>query len=443
MRFCYKIQKYTEPLVGAWLVKIVFLGINYWPEETGIAPYTVGKCEYLAARGHEVFIVTAPPYYPYWRIQPPYKAGICYRESRNGVTILRVPLYVPGDPTTVKRILHETSFGIMAALGMLGAGRPDLLFVISPPLILAMLAKSLSRLWGVPYVLHVTDLQPDTAKELGMLGSRRFVEVLERIALACYREAALVSSVSKGMKDRIARKGISEERLGVFSDWLDPEIRRSVSRERGLQVRKQEGWGGRFVVMHVGNMGVKQGLDVVLTAAQQDEQIDPSLWVLVGDGAARRALERKAQTLGLTNVRFYPVLPRRRFYEFLSAADVCLICQRREVLDFVFPSKTRVLMGAGKPIVASVNDESEVARVLRESGGGWVVEPERGETLVSKVRELRQNAAMVEEAGKNGALYAYAHWEKEKMLEAFCDTIERLGKRRKTGKRASKKGGQS
>ncbi len=151
-------------------MKILFLGINYWPEETGIAVFNTGRCEYLAARGHELTMCTGMPYYPQWRIATGYRHKPFASEIRNGVRILRSWLYVPRRVTSVRRILHEGSFIATATMRALGVWRPEILVVAAPPLGLAIPAILLSRLWRIPYVFHVEDLQPDAAIDLGLLG---------------------------------------------------------------------------------------------------------------------------------------------------------------------------------------------------------------------------------------------------------------------------------
>src|SRR5713101_6664683 len=138
-------------------MQLLVLGINYWPEETGIAVFNTGRCEYLAARGHQVTMCTAFPYYPHWWVPDEYRGRFFAREVRNGVTILRSYLYVPRRVTSVRRVLHEASFIASSCLRSLGGEKPDLLLVVSPPLGLAVTAVLLSRLWKIPYVFHVED----------------------------------------------------------------------------------------------------------------------------------------------------------------------------------------------------------------------------------------------------------------------------------------------
>jgi len=407
-------------------MRVLVLGINYSPEETGIAPFNTGRCEYLAGRGHEVRMCTGLPYYPAWRIRDEYRGHLFTREAVNGVTVLRSYLYVPRRVTAVRRILHEASFVLSASLRALLGPRPDVLFVVSPPLGLALPAVLLSRVWRVPYVFHVTDLQPDSALDLGMLPPGPLARALYGLERLGYRRAALVSTLNEVMRRRIVTKGIPDDKVMLLSDWADPALFSVPVQGGGGAFRRAFGLGSRFLVVHAGNMGVKQGLDTVLGAAEQSRDDADLVYLLVGDGAMRGSLEGRAAALGLSNVRFIPLQPRTMFRELLAAADVCLVTQQRTVADIVFPSKVLTLLAAGRPVVASVSPESEVARVVREGGAGLVVPPEDPRALREAVVTFRRDAAARQASGESGRAYARQHWDHERILFEMEARLRRL-----------------
>jgi putative colanic acid biosynthesis glycosyltransferase WcaI len=400
-------------------MRILHLGINYWPDQTGIAPFAAGRCEYLAARGHEVVALSAPPFYPRWRIPDEYWRRPFVREEHHGVTILRSWTYVPRSPTSLRRVMHEASFICSSLIRALGARRPDLLFVTSPPLGLAASAMVLSRLWRVPYVLHVADLQPDAAVDLGMLPRGRLIRTLYRLEAAAYREAALVSTLTEAMRRRIVAKGVAADKVALFSDWVAPELF-----EIALPAeRPRASAEAPLVVAHFGNMGVKQGLEVMLETARLTRDDPAFRYLLVGDGAARPALEARARSLALPNLCMLPLQPHARFLELLGQADVCLVTQQRSVADIVFPSKVITLMAAGRAVLGSLSAGSEVARVLADSGSGIVVAPEQPIALVAALGRLRAEPAAVAQMGRAGREYARARWERERVLN---ETEQRL-----------------
>jgi colanic acid biosynthesis glycosyl transferase WcaI len=398
------------------MMRILMLGINYWPEETGIAVFNTGRCEYLAARGHDVTMCTGFPYYPQWRVDDRYRGRLFARETRNGVRILRSYLYVPRRVTTLRRIVHEASFVASSCIRALGGRRPDILITESPPLALALSSVLLSRFWGVPYVFHVSDLQPDAAVDLGMLSNGRVTRVLYGLERLAYRRAGLVATLTPAMRARILTKGIAPEQVTVFPDWTEPDLFDLPLEGGGTVARERLGLDGAFLVVHAGNMGVKQGLDVVLGAAERSRDHRDLLYLLVGDGAVRGSLEDRARKQKLDNVRFVPILPTPMFYELLSTSDVTLVTQQRVVADILFPSKVRTMMAAGRPVVASLNASSEVARVVTDAGAGVVIPPEDPGALLDAILELRDGRGRRREMGVQGRLYARAHWNPEAIL---------------------------
>jgi len=405
-------------------LRILHLGINYWPDETGIAPFATGRCEYLAARGYEVVACTGFPYYPQWRVPDHFRGRLFSRERRGGVTILRSWMYVPRRLTSLRRVFHESSFLCSSFLRVLGTWRPDLLFVTSPPLGLAASAIALGRLWRVPYVLHVADLQPDTAVDLGMLAQGQLTRALYRLETAAYRNASLVSTLTEAMRGRIIAKGIPSEKVALFADWVEPQLFSVAPPEASRSATPDS----PFIVSHFGNMGVKQGLEVVLEAARLSVDDPGIVYLLVGDGAARNDLEAKARELDLPNLRFLPLQPRERFLELLTQSDACLVTQRCSVADIVFPSKIITLLAAARPIVASVGAGSEVARVAAESGGGITVSPEDPRALADAVARLRSDPCLRTQMGRAGRAYALGRWERETVLKSTeCALLDVTG----------------
>jgi colanic acid biosynthesis glycosyl transferase WcaI len=395
-------------------MRILYLGINYWPDESGIAPFATGRCEYLAECGHEVVACTGLPYYPQWRVPAPYRRRLLVREERAGVSIRRSWMYVPRKPTSLRRMVHEGTFVCSSFMRALCSPRPDLLLVVSPPLGLAASAIALGRLWRVPYVLHVTDLQPDAAVDLGMLARGRLVRVFYRLEAAAYRHAAMVSTLTEAMRARIIAKGVPPEKVVFLSDWVEP----SLFKIPPPPVRPDRGSAGEFVVAHFGNMGIKQGLEIVVAAARLSVGEKPVTYLLVGDGAARENVQARAGSLGLPNLHFLPFQPRERFLELLARADVCLVTQRRTVADVVFPSKVLTLLAAARPVIASVGADSEVSRVIAESGAGMTIAPEDPRALADAAATLRGNSLMRERMGRAGRAYALERWEREAVLKS-------------------------
>jgi colanic acid biosynthesis glycosyl transferase WcaI len=337
-------------------------------------------------------------------------------------------MFVPQTLSTKKRILHEASYLASSFLRALATGKPDLIFVVSPPLGLALTAVTLSRLWRVPFVFDVEDLQPDAAVELGMMKEGSVIRALYRIERLAYESAALVSTITEGMRQRIVEKGIDPAKVVLFPPRADSSLSTLRERTDGSAFREKYGLQGKLIVSHSGNMGVKQGLEVILEAAERSRELADIQYLFVGDGAMRPQLEAQARARDLKNVRFLPLLENDLFLQMLAATDIALITQQRMVSNIVFPSKTVTLLSAGCPVIASVNSESEVARAVMSSGAGLVVEPENAEALLNAILQLAKCPESLARMSLQARQFATESWDERRTLprmeQHFTDCAE-------------------
>ena len=393
-------------------MKVLILSINYWPEVTGIGAFTTYRAEHLAASGHEVEVCTAFPYYPEWKVPAQYAGKVALSEDRNRVKIIRSYAYIPNPVTALKRIAHEASFVASATIRAVGRKRPDVLLVVSPPLGLAAAAILLSGVWRIPYVFDVMDLQPDAAGDLGMLPAW-VVKGLYKVEAAAYRHARMVTTLTPSMKKRIIDKGVSEEKVELLEPRMDESLV-DLKPEEASAFRKKYHVGEKFLVTHSGNMGVKQGLNVILDAAALNRDDDSMLFLFVGNGADCERIQIRAGGMKLSNVRFLPLLEQGDFRGLLAASGVCLVTQQQTVSEIAFPSKIVTYLAAGRPIIASVNPDCEVARVVTESGAGRVVDAEEPEALAAALREMRDEDLI--QFGENAREYASMRWSSVRVL---------------------------
>ena len=215
-------------------MRIIVWGINYWPEVTGIAPFNRGMCRFLSARGHQVSMVTSFAYYPSWRKSPTDRGRILRTDVADEIPIHRCWHYVPAKATTLRRILHELSFGLLSFARTLFLPRADLYLVVSPPLILGPLAGLICWLKRSQYVFHVQDLQPDAALVLGMMRQHSLLgRVLHGMAAKSYREASLVSGISHSMLAAFAEKNVPPDKRHYLPNWVEIPVASGQSQQGG------------------------------------------------------------------------------------------------------------------------------------------------------------------------------------------------------------------
>lgn len=388
-------------------MKILLYGINYSPELTGIGKYSGEMARWLAADGHEVRVITAPPYYPEWRVHAGYSFWRYRCEQDGGVSVLRCPLYVPARPSALTRLLHLISFSLSSLLPVLMhlLWRPQLVVLVVPTLFCAPQALLLAQLAGAKSVLHVQDYEVDALFGLGFVKGgrlRRLAFALERLTLRAFTR---VSTISSGMLQRAREKGVPEERLYFFPNWSETARFRGVARSSVLLQRLGVDPSKR-VLLYSGNIGQKQGLEVVIEAAARLAARPELVFLIVGEGAGKPALLDMAQARGLTNVVFAPLQSYDDLPALLASADVHLVIQRRGAADAVLPSKLTNILAVGGNAVITADPETSLGQLCTEFPGIAVrVEPESASALLTGIEKalsmLLPNAVAEDYAGAN------------------------------------------
>lgn len=410
-------------------MRIIVWGINYAPEPTGIAPFNAGLAEWLAERGHEVEMVTTFPYYPAWRKQPGDRGRLYRTERAAGVTVRRCWHFVPARVTALRRMLHEASFLATSLARVLTLRRADVIVAVAPPLPLGVPVWLVSRLWRRPYVFHVQDLQPDAAVALGMLKPGRFTRLLYALEGFAYRKAAAVSGISDGMLAAFRAKGVDDARRVFFPNWVPdtlpgaaaPEVRAAA---RAAFDAKHGIAPGAFLLVYSGNVGMKQGLGVLLEAAGTGAAA--LHWVVAGDGAGKEALVQLAAERGMAAVRFLPLQPDDAFAEMLIAADACVITQQKGTGQFFFPSKLLTALGRAKAILAVADADSELARAVEEGGFGVVAAPDDPAAVARAAATMAAaGEAQRAEWGRNGLAWV-GRFRRSDVLATFEARLGRI-----------------
>jgi len=408
-------------------VRILVYGLNFAPEPVGVGKYTAEMAASLADGGHEVRVVAAPPYYPAWRVGQGYTTSRYRREDWRGILVIRCPVYVPDRPGGIRGVLHLGSFALSSLPVVLGSAvwRPDLVWVVEPPLLCAPGALAAARLADAGTWLHIQDFEVDVAFDFGLVRGRllrAFVTAVERLIL---RRFDRVSTISDAMMGLAERKGVARDRLRLFPNWADTDV---VASSEGVTRYRQELDLplGSVVALYSGSMGPKQDLDLLARAASVTKDVCGLVWVYCGDGPGRRDLE--AACNGLANVRMLGLQPMDRFPDLLHLADVHLLPQRAAAADLVMPSKMTGMLASGRPIVSACLPDSEAANVVRRCGE--VVEPGDAESFAGAVAELAVDPHRRRRLGDEGRNYATRHLSRRRTLSQMAAAFAELARAR-------------
>lgn len=405
-------------------MRILVYGINYSPELTGIGKYTGEMVEWMAREGHEVRVITAPPYYPQWKVGARYSAWR-YRREEGDATVWRCPLYVPKQPSTLKRLLHLGSFALSSFFPLMAQRRwkPDRIIGVVPTLFCTPGMRLLAKLSGARTLLHIQDYEVDAMLGLGMAGNGKAGKVAQ-LATAFERSGLHnvdnVSTISRSMMNKAQEKGVAAEKVIFFPNWSEVARFQNVNDDDVIAFRQRLGLpDDKKIILYSGNIGEKQGLENVIMAAEQLRE-QPLIFAIVGQGGGKARLEKMARDRGLHNVLFFPLQPYEALPALLKMGDCHLVVQKRGAADAVLPSKLTNILAVGGNAVITAEPETELGQLCDNFTGIAVcVEPESVDALVAGIAQalaMPKNNTVARE-------YAERTLDKENVLRQFITDI--------------------
>jgi colanic acid biosynthesis glycosyl transferase WcaI len=410
-------------------LKFCLLSLNYKPEKTGIGKYNGEMAEKLQNNGVEVGVIVAPPYYPEWKVNQQYKSYLYKNESINGVSVTRCPLYVPSKVTTFKRLIHLSIFAVSSSVALLikfMKNKPDLIFLVQPTLFCAPTTLLLSKLFGVKTVMHIQDFEVDAMFGLGMVSKGKIANTVRRTESWLIKKFDLVSSISHSMLENAEQKGVDKSKLLFFPNWADTSF---VTPETdGSDLRKEWGFAETDkVVLYAGNIGQKQGLEIVLEAAKSFEDDKQVKFVFVGAGAYVDSLKELAKANNLENVYFKPLQDWEDVPTMLSMADVHLVVQKKGAADAVLPSKLTNILSAGGHALVTAEASTELGKIEQENSGIYTrVEPENSKDFIAGLKTvLATDTSKPNMIARN---YALKNLDINSIIERFISDLDKLVK---------------
>ncbi len=404
-------------LVEVVVAHILFVSLYYPPEPAAAAVCVWENARRLAARGHQVTVLTTFPHYPTGVVAMEYRGALWREEWRDGVRVLRVWSYISANRGFWRRILAHLAFGCLVpllALLLCRLGRPDCVIVQSPPLFTACAGRILAWVKGCRFVFMVSDLWPEAAIQLGVLRQPRLIALAEWLERSTYRRADLVWVVTEQLHQVLLQRGVPDQKLLLLTNGVDTE---TFAPQGQVAARETLGWEPCFTVLYVGTHGLSHGLQTVLATAQllQDQQPNISI-VLVGDGEEKPALQAEAQRRQLQNVTFLDPIPHEQVPQLLAAADVCLAHTRNlPLFTGVLPIKMLEAMSCARPLILALNGEA-YQRAVEEAQAAIHVEPENAQALAEAILHLYEQPALTQELGANGRSYVETHFAYEHLV---------------------------
>lgn len=408
------------------LPSVLIVSLNYAPEPTGIAPYTTRLAERLSSSGHSVRVLTGYPHYPEWKLRDGF-SGAFISEEVNGVQLRRLRHFIPKRVTFVRRLHMELSFGVRVLFTRWN--NPDIVLVVSPALFSSALALLRARVFspGIVRAMWVQDLYSKGLEETGSnrYGLSKVMTVFERFVC---RLAVNISVIHDRFGDYLIKDfALPSSRVVTIRNWTHLEAQVPVNRSH---VRSSLGWGEQdIVVLHAGNMGVKQSLITVVEAARlADAKASRVRFVLLGDGNQRQKITAAAD--GIQRIEIIPPVPDEEFKAVLQCADLLLLNEKVGLREMAVPSKLTSYFSTGVPVIAATESDSTSAGEVRFSGAGVVVRPGSPEDILLTAENLCEDSQLAQTLGAAGMEYARAVLSEDTAIQKYEEWFASLVKTR-------------
>jgi glycosyltransferase involved in cell wall biosynthesis len=360
---------------------ILFLTDNFPPEVNAPASRTFEHCREWVTAGHKVTVITCVPNFPTGKVFAGYRNQLWQSEKMDGITVVRVWTYITRNEGFAKRIFDYLSFMAAAFLAALFVRGVDVIVGTSPQFFTACAAYATAKCKRRPWIFELRDIWPESIRAVSAMNHSWALDFLEKVEMFLYRRATAIVTVTNAFRENLVRRGIDGQKIKVVTNGADTVRFSASARDHALAA--QLGLQGKFVAGYIGTHGMAHALDTLIEAAQilRDEvPVSPVHLLLLGDGAERVSLQRRASGLGLDNILFLDSVSKGDVVRYWSLLDVTIVhLKKSELFKTVIPSKIFEAMAMGIPILHGVEGES--ADIIRDTGAGWVFEPENAREL--------------------------------------------------------------
>jgi len=407
-------------------MRILFLSHYFPPEVNAPATRTYEHCRQWVRDGHQLTVVTCAPNHPQGRVYEGYRNRIYQQETKDGINIVRVWTFVTANEGFFKRTLNYISYMCSACIVSLFLPKADIVLSTSPQFFNGLAGYFVSKLRKIPWVLEIRDLWPESIVAVGAIKSPTIITLLEWIERFAYQKADRIVPVTDSFKTYMLGKGIDAGKIDVVKNGVD--LAQYALLDGASALAEELGVKGKFVVSYFGTHGMAHHLQTILHAAHRLSGSKNIMFLMVGDGAERRALLQMRDDMALGNVMMLDQQPKIRMRDFWALSDISLVLLKKtDLFKTVIPSKIFESLAMAKPIILGVEGES--ADLLRAAKAGICIEPEQADELAACVLELSKNPERCQQLGRNGRRYVMEHFDRIVLARKLASVLETVGRR--------------
>jgi len=407
--------------------KILLIGYNFWPEPTGIGKYSGEMIDWLAGCGASCTVITTYPYYPYWKVQEPYRSKRFFFSTENvkkgpgNIRIIRCPVYIPKNPSGLKRMIQDASFlisSIAATLFLAFSARQNHTIAVAPSFFVGFPALIYRLLRGSKILYHIQDLQIEAAEKLGMIKSKLLLSSLKRLESFILNRVDAISTISDAMLKKVKEK--TNKDVLLFPNWSDTEFFHPLHNRS--QLKEQFGFDpSKKLILYSGAIGKKQGLEMILNTAELCAD-KPLQFVICGTGPYSDVLKSQAESRHLENMSFLPLQPLEKFNMFLNMADVHLVIQKSGASDLLLPSKLTNILSVGGLALITATKGTSLYQLNEDHNLAVVVEPEDQEAFNTGLSEALKVSENKTDKCLNARAYAEAFLNKNSIMRSISES---------------------
>lgn len=422
-------------------MNLLVLCPHYSPDVAPTGEVMTQIAEQLVELGHRLHVVTSLPWYQDHRIDKGWEGRLIRHQDMPWGRITRVhpfPTDKSNIPARALAFVGFTALGTWEAV--IARSQPDAILAMSPPLFLGGGGWLAAKRHRVPLVFNIQDVFPDAAVEVGAITNKKLIAAASLLERQTYLHADAVTVLSEDLRDNVVTKIAGRGGRGdaakvrVIPNFIDTE--RITPGPKENSYREEFGLSGKTVVMYAGNVGFSQSLDLVLAAAQHLAQDPDIVFVINGGGSARESLQRAAR--GLSNVIFVDMQPKQRLAEVAAAADIHVVPLRTGLARSSVPSKLYTILAAGRPVVASVDPGTEVARTLEQAEAGLAVPPDDAEAFTKALVRVLDSPEERERMGAAGRRFVESWASPAAVAKTYEALFEELIQARTSQAKASR-----
>jgi len=396
---------------------ILFINQYFYPDTASTAQLLTELCISLASKHKITVLCGAPSYNPTKKIKV---KGLFEREKHHNISVVRTASTGFSRNNMIGRSLNYLSYLLIASLASLLVEKPDIVVAMTDPPIVGLIGWLVQKRRKVPMVLIVNDLHPDIGVLLGKLRNQWIIKGLDTAVRFILKKASHVVVLGKLMQRKVIAKGVDADKVSIIPSWADIDLITPQLKENPFSL--EHGIVNDFTVMYSGNLGLSQNLHSIIDTALLLKDEPNIRFLFIGDGAAKTSLKQSAERHHLRNVSFLPYQPKEVLRYSLSSVDIHIVPLDKRLQGYIVPSKVYGIMAAGRPFIALVGEDSEVAEIVKEFDCGILVEPNNPEALARTILELRGKPQYLEKIGVRGREAVVKHFSRE----AICKQYQKL-----------------